>query len=85
MDREDEIRLIAYNIWEQENCPNGKDCEHWIRAETIWEERQKPFRKKATKESESPIPSFLITPPPNPTKLLSPPAKKNIRARRKKK
>ena len=42
MAKEDEIRLIAYNIWEQENCPNGKDCEHWYRAEAIWEEKQKP-------------------------------------------
>ena len=42
MVKEDEIRLIAYTIWEQENCPNGKDCEHWFRAEAIWEEKQKP-------------------------------------------
>ena len=42
MAREDEIRLIAYNIWEQESCPHGKDCEHWFRAEVIWEEQQKP-------------------------------------------
>ena len=42
MAKEDEIRLVAYNIWEQENCPNGKDCEHWYRAEVIWKEQQKP-------------------------------------------
>ena len=42
MAKEHEIRLIAYNIWEQENCPNGKDCEHWYRAEAIWEEQEKP-------------------------------------------
>jgi hypothetical protein len=40
--KEDEIRFIAYNIWEEENCPNGRDCEHWFRAEAIWEEQQKP-------------------------------------------
>ena len=41
MGKEDEVRLIAYSIWEQEDCPNHKDCEHWFRAEAIWEDRQK--------------------------------------------
>lgn len=41
MGREDEIRLIAYNIWEEESCPNGRDCEHWFKAEAIWEELSK--------------------------------------------
>jgi hypothetical protein len=40
MAREDEIRLIAYSLWEQEACPNGKDCEHWFRAEAMWEDHQ---------------------------------------------
>jgi hypothetical protein len=42
MAKEDEIRLIAYDIWEQEGYVNGKDCEHWFRAAAIWENRQKP-------------------------------------------
>jgi hypothetical protein len=42
MAKEDEIRLIAFNIWEQEGCIHGKDCDHWFRAEAIWEEQQKP-------------------------------------------
>ena len=41
MGKEDEIKLIAYSIWEQEGCRHGHDCEHWIRAEVIWEEKQK--------------------------------------------
>ena len=41
MAKEDEIRLIAYNIWEQESCPSGKSCEHWFRAEAIWRQQQK--------------------------------------------
>lgn len=40
MEREDEIRLIAYNIWEEEGCLDGLDCEHWYRAETVWEQQQ---------------------------------------------
>ena len=41
MGKEDEIRLIAYSIWEEEGCVDGRDCEHWIKAETIWEQNQK--------------------------------------------
>ena len=76
MAKEDEIRLIAYNIWEQEGYINGKDCEHWFKAEAIWKEQQKPFGENTAKESESPIPSALITPTLNQTRSLSPPTKK---------
>jgi len=41
MGREDEIRLMAYSIWEQEGCYDGHDVEHWLRAEATWEEKQK--------------------------------------------
>jgi hypothetical protein len=51
MGREDEIRLIAYSIWEEESCPNGRDCEHWFRAELIWEQKQK--QKAVAKRTET--------------------------------
>ncbi len=41
MEREDEIRLIAYNIWEEGGCQDGHDSEHWFRAEAMWEKKQK--------------------------------------------
>jgi hypothetical protein len=54
MDREEEIRLIAYNIWQEEGCIDGQTHEHWLRAELIWESRQKPkasvVKKKTTKK-----------------------------------
>ena len=43
MAKEDEIRLIAYNIWEQEGCPNDKDYEHWLRAEALWHKKHDAF------------------------------------------
>jgi hypothetical protein len=43
--KDDEIRLIAYSIWEQEGCLEGRDCAHWFRAEAIWEQQQKPTAK----------------------------------------
>jgi hypothetical protein len=44
MEREDEIRIIAYQIWEEEDCCHGKHVEHWLKAETIWQERNKAVR-----------------------------------------
>jgi hypothetical protein len=53
MDREKEIEMIAYNIWQQENCPHGRDCEHWIQAELIWERQQKPQTSVIKKKSKA--------------------------------
>jgi Protein of unknown function (DUF2934) len=39
--REDEIRLIAYKIWEEEGHLQGHDYEHWFRAENIWDQQQR--------------------------------------------
>jgi hypothetical protein len=39
MDREEEIRLIAYQIWEEEGNVHGLDADHWRKAELIWENR----------------------------------------------
>jgi hypothetical protein len=41
MSREEEVRLIAHRIWEQEGCCDGHDCEHWLKAEMVWEDNQK--------------------------------------------
>jgi len=32
-DREYLIRERAYAIWKKEGCPEGRDVEHWLRAE----------------------------------------------------
>ncbi len=42
MAREDEIRLIAYRIWEENGCPDGCANEHWFRAEAIWQKQESP-------------------------------------------
>lgn len=39
MGREEEIRLIAYQIWEEELRPQGRELDHWLKAEAIWRER----------------------------------------------
>lgn len=57
MGREDEIRLIAYTLWEQEGCTDGYDCEHWYRAESIWEQQQdqKPAAKRSVRKSRTSV------------------------------
>ena len=49
MGREDEIRLIAYEIWEGEGCPIGRDCEHWFRAEVVWEQKNSKGKLEESK------------------------------------
>ncbi len=50
MGREDEVRLIAYNIWEEEGCVDGHDCDHWLRAELIWEQQKQKAGTKLSQE-----------------------------------
>ena len=35
MHHEDEVRLIAYQIWEKQCCPEGRELEHWFKAEAV--------------------------------------------------
>ncbi len=51
MARDDEIRMIAYSIWDQEGRRDGHDREHWQKAEMIWESSQ---RTRAVAESATP-------------------------------
>lgn len=42
MEREDEIRQMAYLLWEQEGRPEGHDFETWARAEAAWNAAHAP-------------------------------------------
>lgn len=62
MNHDEEIRQLAYRLWQQEGCPDGCDVEHWLRAKMIWEEinrpqtepkHSKPVRSKRTKGRKS--------------------------------
>ena len=35
MEHEDQIRQIAYQLWEEECCPQGRDLEFYFKAEAI--------------------------------------------------
>jgi hypothetical protein len=51
MGREEEVKLIAYGVWEGGNCPDGRDCEHWLRAEAVWEEQDRKAGAKSAKSA----------------------------------
>jgi hypothetical protein len=44
MHHDEEIRLVAHRIWEEEGRPEGRDLEHWFKAEAIWQKM--PFCPK---------------------------------------
>ena len=67
MGRKDEIRTIAYRIWEEEGCCDGHDFDHWLKAEVTWEDKQKneaasivtkAKSKQTTKQGEKDKPAF---------------------------
>jgi DUF2934 family protein len=35
MEREDQIQRIAYQLWEEDGCPQGRSLEHYFKAEAI--------------------------------------------------
>ena len=39
---DDEIRQLAYSLWQEEGCPHGHEVQHWLEAETIWLEEHRP-------------------------------------------
>jgi len=57
MEREQEVRELAYRIWEQEGCLDGYDVQHWLKAEAISQEKHrqksKPRQSKPLKKRKS--------------------------------
>ena len=66
MATEEQIRILAYSIWEQEGCPEGKKEEHYYRARQILEEQE------ATSGVSFRQPPPVINLPPPSEKLKSP-------------
>ena len=52
IDRDQEIRQLAYSLWQQSGCPNGSDLEHWLKAEEIWLENHR-LKKNGPKTAKA--------------------------------
>jgi len=57
---EEQIRELAYTIWEQEGRPEGKDLEYYFRAKKILEERE-----VASSPVKEPVPPASALQPPS--------------------
>jgi Protein of unknown function (DUF2934) len=42
VERDAEIRELAYRIWQEEGYPYGQEVQHWLKAEAIWQEKRRP-------------------------------------------
>jgi hypothetical protein len=42
MTRDEEIRQVAYRLWQEAGRPDGYDVQHWLEAEIIWLEEHRP-------------------------------------------
>ena len=42
---QEQIRELAYRIWQAEGYPHGYDVQHWLKAEAIWQEEHRPKSK----------------------------------------
>jgi hypothetical protein len=81
MATDEDIRKLAYNIWEKEGRPDDKDVEHYLRAKKILEEREANRIKEL-----APVPQIVELAPPKPVaELAQAPntSKRSIRARHK--
>ncbi|HEY7168919.1 MAG TPA: DUF2934 domain-containing protein [Candidatus Binatia bacterium] len=61
MEREQEIRVIAYHLWENEGCPEGREVAHWVEAELLW---QNSHQLEAATEDTQPIEPREVTEEP---------------------
>ena len=52
MEREEEIRAIAYRIWEEEGRRDGRDFDNWLTAESIWSAQQENGAVSASDETK---------------------------------
>jgi hypothetical protein len=50
MNRDEEIREVAYKLWQEEGYPHGYEVQHWLKAEAIWQEKHRP--KIKSKQSQ---------------------------------
>jgi hypothetical protein len=71
MATEEQIKELAYAIWEQESCPEGKDVEHYFRAKQILEQQE----AARVIELGPPRPTVQLAASP-PTIELAPPHKR---------
>jgi hypothetical protein len=78
---DEEIKKLAFSIWEEEGRPSGKEVEHYLRAKIILEVRE---AKRILELAPIP-PAVELAQLPKTVSLPPGPSKRSIRERHKKK
>ena len=78
MEREEEIRLMAYYHWEKEGCPEGRAAEHWVEAESLC---QNSNDLEAATEDTQPIEPQAMAVEPAAAEAVSASEKKPVQKR----
>lgn len=63
MPTEEQIKELAYQLWEQEGRPDGKDWEHYFKAKRILEEREAAAAREAAQAAPAPVSAPTPIPP----------------------
>ena len=54
IDRDEEIRQLAYRLWQESGCPNGSDLQHWLKAQELWLEKHRPKNRTKLAKAKKP-------------------------------
>jgi hypothetical protein len=54
-DREQRIRDIAFFLWEEEGCPEGRAFEHWAAAEAVVDAQDAESKNSADDAQGEPL------------------------------
>ena len=47
INQDEEVRQLAYRIWQEAGSPHGADVQHWLKAQEIWLESHPPKKPRA--------------------------------------
>ncbi len=54
IERDEQIRQLAYKFWQEAGCPNGADLQHWLKAEEVWRENQPGEKRTKPAKAKKP-------------------------------
>lgn len=53
-DHDEEIRQLAYRLWQDAGCPHGADLQHWLKAQELWLESHRSENRTQPSNARKP-------------------------------
>ncbi len=53
MERQEEVKVLAYRMWEDEGRPEGHALDYWLKAEDSWQHQQDLMLEHMQEDVES--------------------------------